>query len=120
MTRREMENKIRQLEENVSILAGKTHEGYSQNASDISSVSTEVDQQSIEIDSKASNASVSSIWNDTTTYIADTFVLYENQLYKCLIDNFGVNPSTDTVHWELTNIVDELNTLILTMKGATV
>lgn len=49
MTRREMENKIRQLEENVSILAGKVYESDTQNADDITEVSNEVDQQSIDI-----------------------------------------------------------------------
>lgn len=119
MTKVEIERSILNLQKQLGNLAGKSHENDSQNASDISSVEQTVDQQGIEIDTKASNASVSSIWNAEQTYIADTFVLYENQLYKCLIDNYGINPSTDSTHWELTNVVDELNTIILLLKGAT-
>lgn len=49
MTRKEMENRIRNLEESLATLAEKSYDKDSDNEKRISSVSSEVDQQSIDI-----------------------------------------------------------------------
>jgi len=41
-------------------------------------------------------------WNSSTTYNADNFVIYENYVYKCIVDsNIGIIPSLNTGKWLL-------------------
>lgn len=54
------------------------------------------------------NTIESDIWNASTSYEVGAFVIYENKLYRALVQNTNVAPNTSSVTWEQTNLTQTL------------
>lgn len=50
----------------------------------------------------------SDIWNSSTSYAAGDYVIYNNHLYRALVENIGMTPSTSPDDWEETSVDGEL------------
>lgn len=103
MSNQEIELHIKNLYNSVNALAGKTYKRESSAESDITRINSE-------LTITCQETTVSDIWNETNIYEEGDYVIYEGHLYRCLIANFGVNPS-DSHYWLHTSIVNELNYL---------
>lgn len=49
---------------------------------------------------------ISDEWNSAKTYAVGDFCIYQNRLYKCLIQNSGQNPLTSTTYWQMVKVTD--------------
>ena len=56
---------------------------------------------------KANNNIISDAWNDSTTYAVGQYCIYNNLLWKCLVQHNGQTPSEGT-YWTKTSITSEL------------
>jgi len=101
MNNKEVENRIKNLEEAVATLAQKTHSRESSAENSISIIK-------MDVATACQESSVSDLWNETQTYKVGDYVLHKNYLFRCLIANYGVEPG-DARYWLETSLVRELN-----------
>lgn len=53
---------------------------------------------------------LSNMWSSSVTYNVGDYVLYNNNIWKCLVQNSNIAPSEGTT-WTRTNITNEISTL---------
>ena len=68
-------------------------------------------------DEKANNDIISDAWNASTTYAVGQYCIYNNSLWKCLVQHSGQTP-TEGTYWtkvsvanEITNVNNSLNSI---------
>ena len=57
-------------------------------------------------DEKANNDIISDAWNTSTTYEVGQYCIYNNSLWKCLVQNSGQTP-TEGTYWTNVSVVNE-------------
>lgn len=73
---------------------------------------THINIKTIQTDASDIYDVVADEWNATTTYAVGSYAIYQNTLYKCLLQNSGQNPSTATSYWQKTSITAMMETSI--------
>lgn len=53
-------------------------------------------------------AMISDAWNPSTNYTVGRYAIDGNKLYRCIVANINMQPSTNPTYWEKTNVGDEL------------
>lgn len=70
----------------------------------------EVDN-STALNNAVASATSGDSWNPVEIYYAGTYIMYNNSLWMCEIQNKGVEPSINSKYWTKLNIASELNRL---------
>jgi len=117
ITNKEIEFRLANLERNFKDIATVITVRSQKNESGLSSANAEIVANN---ESACQKESVSVVWDKDETYLQDYYVLDDNKLYKCKIDNYGQKPSESPNYWEETNVVVELNKLVKELKAITV
>ena len=68
-------------------------------------------------DEKANNDIISDAWNASTTYAVGQYCIYNNSLWKCLVQHSGQTP-TEGTYWTKANVANEI-TLVNNSLGNT-
>ena len=72
-------------------------------------------------DEKANNDIISDAWNASTTYAVGQYCIYNNSLWKCLVQHSGQTP-TEGTYWTKVTVANEItsvnNRLMLSFSGA--
>ena len=63
------------------------------------------------ISEKADSSEVSDAWSEKDLYKADRYVMSDNALWRCLIQNTNSRPCEGSPYWEKVNIAAEFNRL---------
>ena len=64
-----------------------------------------------QVSTKTDASEVSDAWNEKDLYKADRYVMSDNALWRCLIQNTNSRPYEDSPYWEKVNIAAEFNRL---------
>ena len=59
---------------------------------------------------KANNDILSDAWNASTTYAVDKYCIYNNSLWKCLVQNKGQTPKAGT-YWTKVTVANEITSV---------
>ena len=61
-------------------------------------------------DEKANNDIISDAWNASTTYAVGQYCIYNNSLWKCLVQHSGQTP-TEGTYWTKVNVANEITSV---------
>ena len=62
------------------------------------------------VDEKANNDIISDVWNASTTYAVGQYCIYNNSLWKCLVQHSGQTP-TEGTYWTNVTVANEITSV---------
>ena len=67
-------------------------------------------------DEKANNDIISDVWNASTTYKVGQYCIYNNSLWKCLVQHSGQTP-TEGTYWTNVSVANEITSVNNSLKS---